>query len=82
MCARDLDVSLQTLSKVSTSSDGEAESRELERRKRALSRFAGSAYYRTVVGAGRDGDEGESTEDCDAAVAQILDDKEPTPRPT
>ena len=83
LCARDLDVSLQTLAKVSTNSDGtsDVDRRELERRQRALSRFAGSAYYRTVVGS-RDGDEGESTEDCDAAVAQILDDKEPTPRAT
>src|SRR6185295_11143947 len=58
LCARDLDVSLQTLTKVSTSSDGQIDSRELERRKRALSRFAGSAYYRTVVGGSREGDEG------------------------
>jgi Zn-dependent protease with chaperone function len=77
LCARDLDVSLQTLAKVSASNDSDG--RELPRRQRALTRFAGSAYYRTVVG-GIGGDEGEATEDCDAAVAQILDDKEPTPK--
>lgn len=77
LCARDLDVSLSGLAKVAADADG----RELARRQRALSRFAGSAYYRTVIGGGRDGDEGESTEDCDAAVALILDDKEPPARP-
>jgi Zn-dependent protease with chaperone function len=82
LCARDLDVSSGTLAKVQAGDDP----RELARRERALARFAGSAYYRTVVGSGlgssRDGDEGESTEDCDAAVALILDDKEPPARPS
>ena len=56
----------------------EDDSRELARRYRAIQRFVGSLYYRTVVG--QDAEDGESTEDCDAAVAQILDDKEVPPR--
>ena len=48
----------------------------LERRRRALARFAGSAYYRTVIGTeAATGEEGESQDDCDAACARILDDK-------
>lgn len=80
LCARDLDISQNTLSKVFPDSD----SRETARRQQALARFAGSAYYRTVVGSGlgssRDGDEGETTEECDAAVALILDGKDPPAR--
>ena len=55
----------------------EDDSRELARRYRAIQRFSGSLYYKTVVG--QDADDGESTEDCDAAVAQILDDKDVPP---
>jgi Zn-dependent protease with chaperone function len=78
LCARDLDVSLSAMKKAAATEAAEADGRELARRQRALSRFAGSAYYKTVVDrGGKDGDDGESTEDCDAAVAQILDDKEP-----
>jgi hypothetical protein len=72
LCSRDLDTSLLTLATVA---ENDAGSEELGRRQRALSRFAGSAYYRIVIG--RDGDDGESAEDCDAAVARILDDKDP-----
>jgi Zn-dependent protease with chaperone function len=79
LCARDLDVSLGALAKAAAPSDAKA----LGRRQRALRRFASSAYYTTVVGS--DSDEGESTEDCDAAVAAILDDQAPaaaTSKPT
>lgn len=73
LCARDLDVSHSALAKIADGGDG----RGLERRRRALARFAGSAYYRTVVGAeSTGGEEGESQEDCDTACARILDDKQ------
>jgi len=70
LCARSVEVSLLAMQKAFPTDD----SRELARRYRALQRFSGSQYYLTV--AGRDADGGESAEDCDAAVAQILDDKE------
>lgn len=69
LCARSLDVSLCALQKAFAAQDP----RELGRRQRALGRFAGALYYRTVIGGG---DEGESAEDCDAAVALILDDRD------
>jgi len=72
LCARDLDVSLSGLAKTAS---GGGDSREVGRRQRALGRFADSTYYRTVIG--RDSEDGESTEECDAAVALILDDREP-----
>ena len=76
LCARDLDVSQSALGKIADASD----SRVLDRRRRALARFAASAYYKTVVGSLGESaeatDEGESQEDCDNAVARILDDKE------
>ena len=73
LCARDLDVSQSALSKIADARDP----RGLERRRRALARFAASAYYKTVVGSlGDASDEGESQEDCDNAVSRILDDKE------
>ena len=73
LCARSVDVSLIAMQKAFPDDD----SRELARRYRAIQRFAGSLYYRTVVGVvGQEAEDGESTEDCDAAVAQILDDKE------
>ncbi|HNK43428.1 MAG TPA: M48 family metalloprotease [Pseudomonadota bacterium] len=74
LCARSVDVSLVAMQKAFPEDD----SRELARRYRAIQRFVGSLYYRTVVG--QDAEDGESTEDCDAAVAQILDDKEVPPR--
>lgn len=70
LCARSIDVSLIAMQKAFPEDD----SRELARRYRAIQRFSGSLYYRTVVG--QDAEDGESTEDCDAAVALILDDKE------
>lgn len=75
LCCRDVEVSIAALGKVL----GDAAGRELERRQRALRRFAGSAYYQSVAGyeAGRDG-AGEGTEECDAAVALILEDKDPS----
>ena len=73
LCARDLDVSHSALAKVADGTDRTV----LERRRRALARFAGSAYYRTVIGTeSAAGEEGESQEDCDAACARILDDKQ------
>lgn len=73
LCARDLDVSQSALAKIAATVD----SRELDRRRRALARFAGSAYYRTVLGSDTaSGEEGESQEDCDSACARILDDKQ------
>jgi Zn-dependent protease with chaperone function len=71
LCARDLDVSLSALAKAAATQ----EPRDVARRQLALRRFAGSAYYTTVVGS--DNEEGESTEECDAAVAAILDNQEP-----
>jgi len=70
LCARSVDVSLIAMQKAFPEDD----SRELARRYRAIQRFSGSLYYRTVVG--QEAEDGESTEDCDAAVALILDDKE------
>lgn len=77
LCCRSLDVSICAMQKAFPT----AEAHELAQRQRALSRFAGALYYRTVVGDKNrsDTDEGESAEACDAAVAQILDDKDPTP---
>ena len=76
LCSRNVEVSLIAMQKAFPSDD----SRELARRHRAVVRFAGSQYYQTVVGSGSgsgsETDEAESTEQCDAAVAQILDDKE------
>lgn len=76
LCARDLDVSQSALTKIADASDP----RVLEHRRRALARFAASAYYKTVVGssseAGEGADEGENQEDCDNAVTRILDDKD------
>ncbi|MFO0575107.1 MAG: M48 family metalloprotease [Polyangia bacterium] len=74
LCCRSLDVSLCAMQKAFPTQDP----RDQQRRQRALGRFSGSLYYRTVVGAGPGSpDEGESAEDCDAAVALILDDREP-----
>lgn len=76
LCARDLDVALANLGQLAQHSDETQGSREIGRRQRALSRFAGSTYYRSIVDGGkRDDEAGESVEDCDAAVAAILDDK-------
>ncbi len=76
LCARDLDVCQSALAKVADPKDA----RQLERRRRALARFAASAYYKTVVGSladsGASAEEGESQEDCDTAVSRILDDKD------
>lgn len=72
LCARSLEVCQLAIEKTSPETDA----RELVRRQRALERFAASAYYLTVVG--RDTDDAESAEACDAAVGQILDDKAPT----
>lgn len=84
LCARDFDVSLSALKKMTASvaagpvgAATEVSSRELEHREKALRRFEGSAYYKTVLGVSVD--EGENAEQCDAAVAQILDDKDPSP---
>ncbi len=81
LCARSLEVSLGALQKATplplpTSANPGAtpDPQDIARRQRALTRFASTIYYRTVVG--RDGDDGESAEDCDAAVADILDDKD------
>ena len=63
LCARSVDVSLIAMQKAFPEDD----SRELARRYRAIQRFSGSLYYRTVVG--QEAEDGESTEDCDAAVA-------------
>lgn len=80
LCARNLEVSLSAMQKASPLLAAGAQdapppdTQELGRRQRALSRFASSIYYRTVIG--RDSEDGESAEDCDAAVADILDDKD------
>lgn len=86
LCARNLEVSLSAMQKATPllapptgAEAGEdaapaADAQALGRRQRALSRFASSIYYRTVIG--RDSEDGESAEDCDAAVADILDDKD------
>lgn len=83
LCARNLEVSLGALQKASPllpaaeSAGGAAPAAAggtLAQRQRALSRFASSIYYCTVIG--RDSEDGESAEDCDAAVADILDDKD------
>ena len=86
LCARNLEVSLSAMQKATPllapptgAEAGEdaapaADAQALGRRQRALGRFASSIYYRTVIG--RDSEDGESAEDCDAAVADILDDKD------
>jgi Zn-dependent protease with chaperone function len=85
LCARSLEVSQCALQKTAhglkggatgaaDASEDKPDAQALARRQRALARFAGSMYYRTVVG--RDSEDGENTEDCDAAVADILDDKD------
>ncbi|HRI48552.1 MAG TPA: M48 family metalloprotease [Pseudomonadota bacterium] len=86
LCARNLEVSLSAMQKATpllappTGAEADeagepaADAQALGRRQRALSRFASSIYYRTVIG--RDSEDGESAEDCDAAVADILDDKD------
>lgn len=90
LCARNLEVSLSAMQKATpllapptgtAAADAEApdadvpaDAQALARRQRALGRFASSIYYRTVIG--RDSEDGESAEDCDAAVADILDDKD------
>jgi len=80
LCARNLEISLGALQKatplpLATATTATAlDPQELARRQRALTRFASSIYYRTVIG--RDSEDGESAEDCDAAVADILDDKD------
>lgn len=82
LCARNLEVSLSALQKSSPllaadappAADSEPWSGQLAQRQRALTRFASSIYYCTVIG--RDSEDGESAEDCDAAVADILDDKD------
>jgi hypothetical protein len=81
LCARSLEVSLGALQKATPLplATGDTpgttpDPQDIARRQRALTRFASTLYYRTVIG--RDGDDGESAEDCDAAVADILDDKD------
>lgn len=82
LCARNLEVSLSALQKSSPllpadappSAESGQWSSQLAQRQRALTRFASSIYYCTVIG--RDSEDGESAEDCDAAVADILDDKD------
>ncbi|MDW8280633.1 MAG: M48 family metalloprotease [Myxococcales bacterium] len=69
LCSRSLEVSLSALRKSVMGDEA-----TVSRRARALSRFAGSAYYRTVIGL--DPSAGEPQEACDAAVARILDDKD------
>jgi Zn-dependent protease with chaperone function len=77
LCTRSLDVSLAAMRKAATSgADGGGDA--LGRRARALSRFAGSAYYRSVVSEAG----GEAQEACDAAVGRILDDKDAPEAPT
>lgn len=75
LCARNLEVSLGAMQKATPLlPTAEAGTGTLAQRQRALGRFASSIYYCTVIG--RDGEDGESAEDCDAAVADILDDKD------
>ena len=77
LCARNLEVSLGAMQKATPLLPAAAavpDGTHLAQRQRALSRFASSIYYCTVIG--RDGEDGESAEDCDAAVADILDDKD------
>jgi Zn-dependent protease with chaperone function len=71
LCTRDLDLSLVSMRKAAGTLDP-AGMAELGRRERALSRFAGSAYYRTIAGL----EGGEPADECDTAVARILDDKD------
>ncbi len=75
VCARELDISLSAMRKAAGPPAGvnAGSSVDLSRRERALTRFAGSAYFRNILGLSG----GESTEECDAAVARILDDKAP-----
>jgi Zn-dependent protease with chaperone function len=79
LCARNLEVShsgMQKATPLHTAQGPEApaDPQALQRRQRALARFANSIYYCTVIG--REGEDGESAEDCDAAVANILEDKD------
>lgn len=75
LCSRSLDVSLAALGKIARDAT-EGERLERKRRERALARFAGSQYFRAVMGESG----GEAQEPCDAAVAKILEERlEPEP---
>jgi hypothetical protein len=79
LCARNLEVSHSGMLKATPLATGQGpaptgDAQALGRRQRALARFASTIYYGTVIG--RDSEDGESAEDCDAAVADILDDKD------
>lgn len=68
LCSRSLDVSLAVLRRDKGVLD-------TARRERALTRFAGSQYFRKLVG--QEG--GEPAGACDAAVAELLSDEEGAP---
>lgn len=81
LCTRELDISIVGMQRSTAGLSDENVAKELDRRKRALTRFASSAYFRMVVGKDNpdsgDGPDGESRDACDDAVALILDDKDP-----